>query len=154
MDYNEIRHPLQRILVRKGVAMADKISESGMVGNDGKMRLPMDRLNAFFAEHKGQRIIIQVEAAAPGSTAAQIAYYYNYIVPTIVEALKEQGTRKSESAVDRWLVEQYPGEKEYEGMELQTGGQLTKTMMNDFLEWLKQFAAENLFVYIDDPRTI
>lgn len=134
--------------------MANKISESGMVGNDGKMRLPMDRLNAFFAEHKGQRIIIQVEAAAPGSTAAQIAYYYNYIIPTIVEALKEQGTRKSESAVDRWLVEQYPGEKEYEGMELQTGGQLTKTMMNDFLEWLKQFAAENLFVYIDDPRTI
>ena len=154
MDYYEIRHPLQRILVRKGVTMANKISESGMVGNDGKMRLPMDRLNAFFAEHKGQRIIIQVEAAAPGSTAAQIAYYYNYIIPTIVEALKEQGTRKSESAVDRWLVEQYPGEKEYEGMELQTGGQLTKTMMNDFLEWLKQFAAENLFVYIDDPRTI
>lgn len=134
--------------------MANKISESGMVGNDGKMRLPMDRLNAFFAEHKGQRITIQVEAAVPGSTAAQIAYYYNYIIPTIVEALKEQGTRKSESAVDRWLVEQYPGEKEYEGMELQTGGQLTKTMMNDFLEWLKQFAAENLYVYIEDPKTL
>lgn len=134
--------------------MADKISESGMVGQDGRMRLPMDRLNAFFAEHKGQRIIVRIEAAAPGSTVAQIAYYYNYIVPTIVEALKEQGTRKSESAVDRWLIEQYPGEKVYEGKELQTGGQLTKTMMNDFLEWLKQFAAENLQVFIDDPRCI
>ena len=154
MDNHEIRHPLQRILVRTGVAMADKISESGMVGQDGRMRLPMDRLNAFFAEHKGQRIIVRIEAAAPGSTVAQIAYYYNYIVPTIVEALKEQGTRKSESAVDLWLIEQYPGEKVYEGQELQTGGQLTKTMMNDFLEWLKQFAAENLQVFIDDPRCI
>lgn len=134
--------------------MADRISESGVIGPDGRLRLPMDRLNEFGAEHKGQRIIVRIEAVEPGSTIAQQAYYYNYAVPAIVESLRKQGTRKSESSVDRWLVEQYPGEKSYDGRELQTGGQMDKKMMGEFFEWLKQFAAENLQVFIDDPRCI
>lgn len=134
---------------------ADKISESGIIGNDGRMRMPMDRLNAFFADHKGERIIVQFEAVAPKSTAAQQAYYYNYIVPTIQQALKEKGIRKREDATDRFLISQYPGDFRAEpGMYITTGRQLTKTQMFDYLEWLKQYAAENLSVFIDDPRTI
>lgn len=132
----------------------DKISESGLVGADGRLRMPMDRLNAFFAKHKGERVIVRFEAAAPGSTALQLAYYYNYIVPTICAALYEQGTRKSEEATDRWLVSQFPGGFHYEGAEQHVARQLTKTQMTDFLEWLKQYAAENLYVYIEDPKTL
>ena len=29
-----------------------------------------------------------------------------------------------------------------------------KTDFSEFLDWLKQFAAENLFVYIEDPKTL
>lgn len=132
----------------------DKISESGLVGADGRLRMPMDRLNAFFAKHKGERVIVRFEAAAPGSTALQLAYYYNYIVPTICAALYEQGTRKSEESTDRWLVSQFPGGFHYEGAEQHVARQLTKTQMTDFLEWLKQYAAENLYVYIEDPKTL
>ena len=130
-----------------------KISESGVIGTDGKLRLPMDRLNAFFAANKGQRVIVRFEAAAPGSTAAQLAYYFQYIVPTIQTALWETGDRKTEKQVDLWLRQQCGScYNDYGG--LLEARQISKPDFSDFLEWLKQFAAENLSVYIEDPRTI
>lgn len=137
---------------------ADKISESGIIDAKGQLRMPMDRLNAFFVEHKGQRIIAIFEAAVPGSTTLQQAYYYNYVIPTISAALFEQGTRKSDSGIDLWLVEQYPGDKNDEnlgaGKMVYEARHFSKNQMADFLEWLKQFAAENLYVYIEDPKTL
>ena len=137
---------------------ADKISESGIISDDGKLRLPMFRVNAFCLANKGKRVIVRIEAAAPGSTELQRAYYYNYVVPTIAAALYEQGTRKSEMAVDKWLVDEYPGDKEESeiglGVEVTEARQFNKSQMFDFLEWLKQYAAENLYVYVEDPRTL
>ena len=133
---------------------SDKISESGIVGTDGRLRMPMDRLNAFFAEHKGERVVVRFEAAAPGSSKAQQAYYYQYVLPTIVDALREQGTRMTEERVDRWLMEEYPAGRTTEMQTMVFARQLSQNQMSDFLDWLKQYAAENLSVYIDDPRTI
>lgn len=136
----------------------NKISESGIISDDGKLRLPMFRVNAFCLANKGKRVIVRIEAAAPGSTELQRAYYYNYVVTTIAAALYEQGTRKSEMAVDKWLVDEYPGDKEESeiglGVEVTEARQFNKSQMFDFLEWLKQYAAENLYVYVEDPRTL
>lgn len=131
----------------------DKISESGIITKNGQLRLPMDRLNAFFAANKGKRVVVRFEAAMPDSTALQQAYYYNYVIPCIVEALREQGTRKSEDATDRWLMEEYPGGGNPDNV-LFCARQLNQRQMSDYLDWLKQFAAENLYVYIEDPRTL
>lgn len=132
----------------------DKISESGIITDNGQLRLPMDRLNAFFAANKGKRVVVRFEAATPGSTALQQAYYYNYVIPCVVEALREQGTRKSEDATDRWLMEEYPGGGNPDTVSLVCARQLDQRQMSDFLDWLKQFAAENLYVYIEDPKTL
>lgn len=134
----------------------DKISESGMIGTDGRLRLPMDRVNTCFAEHKGERVVVRFYFSAPGSSAAQQSYYYQYIVPTIQQALRETGERKSEKAVDKFLMEQYPGDKtECEfGTEVEEARLLSQNQMSDFLDWLKQFAAENLNVYIEDSKTL
>ena len=134
----------------------NKISESGIITENGQLRLPMDRLNAFFAANKGKRVVVRFEAAEPGSSELQLAYYYNYIVPTVSAALYEQGNWMSERAVDRWLVEQYPGEKYagISGFEVMEARQMDKRQMSDYLNWLKQFAAENLYVYIEDARTL
>ena len=140
-----------------------KISETGIIGDDGRRRMPMDRLNAFFAKHKGKRVVIRFEASEPGTTAAQLAYYYNYIVPTIQTALYETGERMNEKQVDGWIQKQaaFIFEKVVPGTEAKLGyteirgvRDLSVAEMSDFLEWLKQFAAENLSVYIEDPRTI
>lgn len=124
-----------------------------MIGPDGQLRLPMDRINMFFAENKGQRVIVRFEAAAPGSTAAQLSYYFQYIVPTIQTALWETGERKTERQVDLWLRQQCGNcYNDYGG--LLEARQIDQRNFAEFLEWLKQFAAENLFVYIEDPKTI
>lgn len=132
---------------------SDKISESGIITNNGQLRLPMDRLNAFFAANKGKRIVVRFEAAEPGSTELQLAYYFNYIVPTIQTALWENGDRKTEKQVDLWLRQQCAScYNDYGG--LLEARQISKPDFSDFIEWLKQFAAENLYVYIEDPRTL
>lgn len=131
----------------------DKLSESGIITDNGQLRLPMDRLNAFFAANKGKRVVVRFEAAEPGSTELQLAYYFNYIVPTIQTALWETGDRRTEKQVDLWLRQQCAScYNDYGG--LLEARQISKPDFSDFIEWLKQFAAENLFVYIEDPRTL
>ena len=132
---------------------ADKISESGIITDNGQLRLPMDRLNAFFAANKGKRVVVRFEAAEPGSSELQLAYYFNYIVPTIQTALLENGDRRTEKQVDLWLRQQCAScYNDYGG--LLEARQISKPDFSDFIEWLKQFAAENLYVYIEDPRTL
>lgn len=132
---------------------ADKISESGIITDNGQLRLPMDRLNAFFAANKGKRVVVRFEAAEPGSTELQLAYYFNYIVPTIQTALWDNGDRRTEKQVDLWLRQQCAScYNDYGG--LLEARQISKPDFSDFIEWLKQFAAENLYVYIEDPRTL
>ena len=134
---------------------ADKISESGMITADGLLRMPMDRLKAFFADHKNQRVVVRFEAAAPGSTAAQQSYYYQYVLPTVQQAFRETGERMTEEMTERVLFLEYPGKpRTDDGTLIEHGRQLNQTQMSDFLEWLKQYAAENLYVYIEDPRTL
>lgn len=131
----------------------DKISESGVITLYGQLRMPMDRLNAFFQKHKGERVVVKFEAAVLGSSAAQLAYYYNYIIPTVQMALYETGERKTEKQVDLWLRQKCGScYNDYGG--LLEARQMSKNDFSDFLEWLKQFAAENLYVYIEDPKTI
>lgn len=133
---------------------ADKISESGVIGADGKLRLPQDRLQAYFREHRGERVVVSFEAAFVGSSAAQQTYYYKYIIPCIVEARHKQGTRMSEENTDKWIIEQYPGEFTYAGKIQTHARELSQNQMSELLEWLKQYAAEHLQVFIDDPRII
>ena len=125
-----------------------------MINDNGRLLMPMDRLNAFFSANRGQRVIVRFETAEPGSSKLQLAYYYNYVLPCVVEALREQGTRISEERADRWLIEQYPGGFSYDGNKQTVARQLTQPQMSEFLEWLKQYAAENLYVYIEDPKTL
>lgn len=131
----------------------NKISESGIITDKGQLRLPMDRLNAFFAANKGKRIVVRFEAAESGSSELQLAYYFNYIVPTIQTALWKNGDRRTEKQVDLWLRQQCAScYNEYGG--LLEARQISKPNFSEFIEWLKQFAAENLYVYIEDSRTL
>jgi hypothetical protein len=131
----------------------DKLSESGIITDNGQLRLPMDRLNAFLAANKGKRVVVRFEAAEPGSSELQLAYYFNYIVPAIQTALWENGDRRTEKQVDLWLRQQCAScYNDYGG--LLEARQISKPDFSDFIEWLKQFAAENLYVYIEDPRTL
>jgi hypothetical protein len=125
------------------------ISESGIIGMDGQLRIPMDRLKMFFSDHKGLRVIMRIEAVEPGSSEALLGYYNNYIVPTIRAAMWETGERMSDEKTESWLREQCP----FVGFTEEPRTMSQKRLL-DYIEWLKQFAAEHLQVYIEEPRTI
>ena len=134
------------------VSMA-KISESGVITNSGILRMPMDRIDQFLSRYPGQRVIMKIEVAEVGSTEAQLAYYFNYIVPTVQEALRETGDLRTEGQVDLWLRQQCGScYNDYGG--LLKARQMSKSDFSDFIDWIKQFAAENLYIYIEDSKTI
>lgn len=126
------------------------ISEAGIIDQSGKLRLPMDRLNAFYAANKGKRIIATFEAIIGDSTASQLAYYYKYVIPAIQDAFKKLGERKTADDTDCFLVGEYPGNDRG----CNEARDFNQQEFSDFLEWLKQYAAENLYVYIEDPKMI
>lgn len=133
-----------------------KIAESGIIGEDGRLWLPMDRLNMYFREHRGQRVIVTFEAITTRATMAQQSYYYGYVLPTVCAAMAAHGVLMREEAADEFLLEQYPGEitREDDGLPVRQARRLRSDAMTEFLRWLHQFAAENLHVYIEDPKLI
>lgn len=130
-----------------------KIVECGVISTTGQLRLPMDRINAFFRENKGMRVLARFEVAEPGSTELQRGYYRGYIVPLVQEQLWKEGERMTTDQVDNFLRKQCPSCYNEQG-ELLEVEKIAKSDFSDFIEWLKQYAAENLYLYIEDPKTL
>lgn len=132
-----------------------EIVESGMIDERGNLLLPMDRVNAFLRANAGTRAIVTFRAVHPGTTAAQRAYYFSYVIPTIRRALLATGERKTERETDEWLRRECASVFDAsETGDPRSVRDLSAEEMADYLEWLKQFAAENLSVYIEDPKAI
>lgn len=139
-----------------------EIETTGTVDQSGKLKMYMGELNAFLAQHKGERILAQFTAIPVGTSEALTGYYFKYIVPTIKAALLETGERKTEQETDEWLRELSPICWN-EHVDLETGEyfheihsvvELGNSAMTEFIEWIKEFAAENLNVFIEDPKTL
>lgn len=132
--------------------MSEKISESGLINQQGQLKMPMDRLNEFFQQHKGKRIIMQIEAVEKGTSIAQVSYYFKYIVPAVQEGLRQNGDRKNVRQVDIWLREQY-GETDENGRVKEVIG-MSRSGFAEMIDQIKQMGAEYLGIYIEDSRTI
>ena len=128
-----------------------KISELGTIGEDGRLRLQMERVDAYLAEHKGERCMVIFQAFAPHTTKLQQAYYRGYILPAIRAARWKLGTRASLTQTDAYLKTQCPVtcDNYYQGV-----ADLTQSEMSEFIEWIKQFAAENLNTFIEEPKAL
>lgn len=122
----------------------------------------MGELNAFFKEWKGARIVARFSVASPGSSEALKGYYFNYVVPTFKQAIWDSGERKTEEQTERFLrelspvmYEQTPDVKtgQYE-TRLREIRELSNAELIEHIDTLKQIAAEEYSVFIDDPRTI
>ena len=130
-----------------------KITESGVIGGDGKLRMPMDRVRQFCAKNKTARVVVTIEAWMD-QTELQQGYYYNYIVPAIVAGFSDLGEYMSEAAADYRLVRDCPIDFTFAGKTPEFGRELSCRQMAEFIGWIKQYAAENLGVYVEDPRSL
>lgn len=122
----------------------------------------MGELNSFFKEWKGARIVARFSVASPGSSEALKGYYFNYVVPTFKQAIWDSGERKTEEQTERFLRELSPVMYE-QTPDVETGQyetrlreirELSNAELIEHIDTLKQIAAEEYSVFIDDPRTI
>ena len=126
------------------------LSEVGVIGPDGKLRLPMERVNMFCGEHAGERVIVKFEALERHSSAALFGYYFGYILPTLRQALYKIGTRATEKEIHEAFWSCYPGEHNPE----EDIRQAPKSQVSDYIDWLKMVAADGLDIYIEDSKVI
>lgn len=139
-----------------------EITATGTINNNGGLAMYMGELNEFFKGWKGSRIIARFIVASPGSSEALKGYYFNYVVPTFKHAIWEAGERLTEEQTERRLREFSPIMYEqtpnidtgkYE-TRLRTIAELSNAELIEHIEFLKQLASEEYYIYIADPNEI
>ena len=136
------------------------ITASGTVSNDGKLLMYMGEVNQFLSLWKGAKVIISFQVISSGNSRLLVGYYLNYVVPTIKQAFWELGERRTEEATERFLREISPiacqtipddqGKYRHEIKEI---SEMSNYDLIEHIEFLKQYAAENLSCFVDDPKT-
>lgn len=138
------------------------ISATGTINANGGLVMYMGELNAFFAQHKGERIVARFVVAPVGSSEALKGYYFHYVVPTILKGFWDTGDRKTEEQTERFLrdlsplcheetVNEETGEYNHRLREIR---ELSNSELIEHIDCIRQFAAEELNVYVDDPQTL
>lgn len=139
-----------------------EMTATGIINNNGGLQMYMGELNQFFSMHKGSRIIARFTVASPGSSEALKGYYFNCVVPTFRHAIWEAGERLTEEQTERRLRELSPVMYEqtpdintgkYE-TRLRTIAELSNAELIEHIEFLKQIASEEYYIYIADPNEI
>lgn len=139
-----------------------EMSATGIISSSGKLQMFMGELNGFFAQHKGERVVARFLVAPRASSAALRGYYFNYIVPMCRAAFRELGERMDEEEVEKRLREMSPEARvkvpdentgEYNCC-LKTIAEMSNAELLEHIDFIRQYAAENLYVFIDDPYTL
>ena len=121
----------------------------------------MGEINEFFKTHTNNKVIARFTVIKKEASAALKGYYFNYVVPTFKQAIWENGERKTEEQTERFLREISPVIYE-ESVNDETGkyesrlreiNELSNPELVEHIETLKQIAAEEYGIFIDDPQT-
>ena len=129
----------------------------GRIGKNGELNLHWDALKEFLSSHKGKVAIVRVELMAVEPTEKTRNYYFGYIVPEMQTAIMEAGEHKSKEETDLFLRCSCPicyEEKRENGRwvrRVKEFEELDQCECGEFIDFIKQFAAENYYKIIDDP---
>lgn len=139
-----------------------KIAVTGTIDNNGNLRMYMDELKQFFKMHKGCRVMAKFMVESQGSSEALKGYYYNCVVPSFQEGMWDAGERLTEEEAEIKMRELCPIMLEQEFNEntgkyttrLREISELSNAELVEYIDHLKQIAAEEYSIYIEDPQSI
>lgn len=139
----------------------NEINIPGRVTSEGKLTMYMQELNNFLGKWKNTRVIATFRVYQPGTSAALRGYYYNYVVPTFRQALWESGDRKTQEQTERYMREISPVTRSEQVnpdtgkyfSELREIKDLDSNELIEHIEFIKQLAAEEYSICIEDPNT-
>ena len=139
-----------------------EINVAGVVDRNGRLNMYMEELNDFLKNWKGARIVATFRVYKPGTSAALRGYYYNAVVPTMKYAFWNHGERYTDEQTER-ILREYSPIMHQQSVDLETGKytdeirsikDLDNSELIEHIETIKQLAAEEFSVYIEDPNTI
>lgn len=133
----------------------------GAISNTGKLLISeKERLDEICKSNKGAVVSLSISIYEPKSSPAIRGYYFNKIVPDFQLAFREVGERLSLEETERkmremsmimWdeVVDENTGKY---SRELKEVVDCSNREMSEYIEHLKQIAAENFSFYIGEPN--
>lgn len=138
-----------------------EINVFGKTNESGQLQLQPEA-RAFLQTWPNSRVVAKFTILADDPSEALKGYYYHYVVPTMKAALWEGGERMNEQETEYHLRELSPvtckkewndGQWRYE-TEVLNIYDLSSAELVEHIEYIKQMAAEEYSIYIEDPQTI
>lgn len=129
----------------------------GRIGENGELNLHWDALKEFLSSHKGKVAIVRVELVAVEPTEKTRNYFFGYIIPELKNAFMENGehlTKEETYNKIRGLCPLFIREDRVEGKwkrRIVEFEELDQAEANEAIDWIIQFAAENLYTPLDPP---
>lgn len=117
-----------------------EIKQKGRVNAEGKLVIYMGEVNDWLDKHRGEEIILTIETISSEASEPTKAYYWRYIIPKIQKALLQVGERLTPKQTDEYLLVLFSDK---------TTEEMNQNEMNEYIESIKQFAAEELSVALD-----
>lgn len=129
----------------------------GKIDSKGELKAPWNTLYDFCTMHKDRAVIIRAEIMPKEPSEKVQAYYFGYIIPEFQDAIMQAyGERLTKSQTDEWIRCQCPlfiEETRENGRwrkRIREFEELDPAEANEAIEWMFQFASENLNLVIDD----
>lgn len=134
---------------------------TGVITSSGKLSInSREELDHFCKMHPGTSYVCNLQVFEPTASAAIKGYYFNKIVYDFQQAFKQSGERLNLKEVEERLREMSPVMQieSFEAgtykHELKNVEDCTNAELSEFIEHLKQIAAEDFSFYIQDPHEI
>lgn len=142
--------------------MKKQIELKGAVGSKGQLLMyGVQDMNEFLKQNLNARLLITIQVFEKKSSEALVGFYYGKILPDAQAGFYMAGERLSEKDVDEKLRLLYPFHDDVargvvDGTEFTTWSvaDMTTTELIDYIEFIRQYMAENLQVFVYDPLTI
>lgn len=131
----------------------DEVRLKGQSTNGKLVISGKSEMTDFLLRNTGKRILITMQSFDRRTTEAIIGFYYGKIIPDVRQAYKATGLHLTEADTELRLRHESPL-MQTAGGRMKTVYDLDMEQMVEYIDWIKQYAAENLFTFIIDPRLI
>lgn len=134
---------------------------TGKVNSNGELLMYQGELQEFLKQWKDERVSVTFTIIQRNCSTTLKGYYYQCVVPQMQKALWENGERMTKDDTDKFLRKNSPicyeetpmADKGYH-QRIKDIHELSNAEMIEHIETIKQLAAEEYGVYIEDPRRV
>lgn len=128
------------------------------LGEHGEIIAHWDKVGEFCGQHKGKAAFMRIELQPTEPSEKTKNYFYGYIVPELRNAFMENGEHLTKEQTYNRIREICPlfSEQTRENGQWRTHlkefEDLDQAEANEVIDFLFQWAAENLFLILENPN--